>query len=137
VGFTISGESRGLFAVMDETPDDVRLGGIRQAVLLLERSHPSAPPVDAASKESCRNGIEEQEEVKKTVDRQVSTSLIQHYQFCYINGQSSINGLNCNGCLICTNYYSNHAKFILFENTSKLYVRIRFVLHQWISKMAI
>ncbi|KAM0881002.1 hypothetical protein ACQ4PT_033210 [Festuca glaucescens] len=74
VGFTIGDESGELFAVMDETPNDLRLGGIRQAVLLLERSHPSAPvqtPVEAASKEGCRNVADEQKEVKKIVDRQI------------------------------------------------------------------
>ncbi|CAM0951291.1 unnamed protein product [Alopecurus aequalis] len=74
-GFTIGDQSGELFAVMDETPNDARLGGIRQAVLLLERSHPSAPlqtPVEAASKESHLNkGVDEQSEVKKIVDRQI------------------------------------------------------------------
>uniref|UniRef100_A0ACD5XS78 Uncharacterized protein n=1 Tax=Avena sativa TaxID=4498 RepID=A0ACD5XS78_AVESA len=74
VGFTIGDENGELFAVMDTTPDDARLGGIRQAVLLLERSHPSAPlqtPVEAASKESCRSGVDEEKEVNKIVDRQI------------------------------------------------------------------
>jgi UBX domain-containing protein 6 len=79
-GFSIGDEGGELFAVMDETPSDARLGGIRRAVLLLERSHPSAPvqaPVDAASKESCRSGADEQKEAMKIVDRQVSMSIIQ------------------------------------------------------------
>uniref|UniRef100_M8CU57 UBX domain-containing protein n=1 Tax=Aegilops tauschii TaxID=37682 RepID=M8CU57_AEGTA len=58
---------------MDETPAEARLSGIRQAVLLLERSHPSAPLPTLAgseSKESCRSGVDEQKEVNKIVDRQ-------------------------------------------------------------------
>ncbi|KAM3275240.1 hypothetical protein ACQJBY_043915 [Aegilops geniculata] len=74
VGFTIGDESGELFAVMDETPAEARLSGIRQAVLLLERSHPSAPLPTLAgseSKESCRSGVDEQKEVNKIVDRQI------------------------------------------------------------------
>ncbi|XP_044388737.1 plant UBX domain-containing protein 2 [Triticum aestivum] len=74
VGFTIGDESGELSAVMDETPAEARLSGIRQAVLLLERSHPSAPLPTLAgseSKESCRSGVDEQKEVNKIVDRQI------------------------------------------------------------------
>nr|XP_020186328.2 LOW QUALITY PROTEIN: plant UBX domain-containing protein 2 [Aegilops tauschii subsp. strangulata] len=74
VGFTIGDEGGELFAVMDETPAEARLSGIRQAVLLLERSHPSAPLPTLAgseSKESCRSGVDEQKEVNKIVDRQI------------------------------------------------------------------
>ncbi|XP_047048989.1 plant UBX domain-containing protein 2-like [Lolium rigidum] len=74
-GFAVGDEGGELFAVMDEAPSDARLGGIRRAVLLLERSHPSAPvqtPVEAASsKESGRSGVDEQKEVQKIVDRQI------------------------------------------------------------------
>lgn len=74
VGFTIGDESGELFAVMDEVPQDARLGGIRQAVFLLERSHPSTPlqtQVEAEPKKSCSNGVDEQRGVKKIVDRQI------------------------------------------------------------------
>ncbi|KAK8459755.1 hypothetical protein SEVIR_2G208600v4 [Setaria viridis] len=73
VGFRVGDEGGELFALMDEVPSDVRLGGIRRAVLLLERAHPSASPaqVDADEKESCSNGVYGQEEVKKTIDRQI------------------------------------------------------------------
>ncbi|KAK1601738.1 hypothetical protein QYE76_016472 [Lolium multiflorum] len=73
-GFAVGDQGGELFAVMDEAPSDARLGGIRRAVLLLERSHPSAPvqtPVEAASKESARSGVDEQKEVQKIVDRQI------------------------------------------------------------------
>ncbi|CAN6217602.1 unnamed protein product [Urochloa humidicola] len=73
VGFRVGDEGGELFAVMDEVPGDARLSGIRRAVLFLERAHPSAPPaqVEAGPKESCSNGVDGQEEVKKTVDRQI------------------------------------------------------------------
>ncbi|CAN6210652.1 unnamed protein product [Urochloa humidicola] len=79
VGFRVGDEGGEHFAVMDEVPGDARLAGIRRAVLLLERAHPSVPPaqVDRRTrahpkpKESCSNGVDGQEEVKKTVDRQI------------------------------------------------------------------
>ncbi|CAL5095857.1 unnamed protein product [Urochloa decumbens] len=73
VGFRVGDEDGELFAVMDQVPGDARLAGIRRAVLLLETAHPSAPPtqVEADPKESCSNGVDGQEEVKKTVDRQI------------------------------------------------------------------
>nr|CAB3457015.1 unnamed protein product [Digitaria exilis] len=73
VGFRVGDEGGELFAVMDEVPGDARLSGIRRAVLLLERAHPSATPaqVEDVAKESCSNGVDGQEEAKKTVDRQV------------------------------------------------------------------
>ncbi|CAN6166901.1 unnamed protein product [Urochloa humidicola] len=73
VGFRVGDEGGELFAVMDEVPGDARLSGIRRAVLFLERAHPSAPPaqVEADTKESCNNGVDGQEEVKKIVDRQI------------------------------------------------------------------
>jgi UBX domain-containing protein 6 len=73
VGFRIGDEGGEMFAVMDETPGEARLGGIRRAVLLLEKAHPSEPvQVEAVPKESCRNAAEEQEKVKETIDRQVT-----------------------------------------------------------------
>ncbi|CAL5074386.1 unnamed protein product [Urochloa decumbens] len=73
VGFQVGDEDGELFAVMDEVPGDVRLARIRRVVLLLERAHPSAPlaQVEADPKESCSNGVDGQEEVKKAVDRQI------------------------------------------------------------------
>ncbi|XP_062194130.1 plant UBX domain-containing protein 2-like [Phragmites australis] len=72
VGFRIGDEDGELFAVMDEVPSDAKLGGIRQAVLLLERAWPSAPAqVEPYAKETCSNGVDGQEEVKKTIDRQI------------------------------------------------------------------
>ncbi|KAL6600771.1 hypothetical protein ACP70R_045056 [Stipagrostis hirtigluma subsp. patula] len=71
VGFRVGDEDGELFAVMDEVPGDAKLGGIRRAVLLLERACPSAPAqVEAQPTESCGNGVHEQEEIKKTIDRQ-------------------------------------------------------------------
>ncbi|XP_047048405.1 plant UBX domain-containing protein 2-like [Lolium rigidum] len=73
-GFAVGDQGGELFAVMDEPPSDARLAGIRRAVLLLERSHPSAPvqtPVEAAPKESGRSGADEQKEVNRIVDRQI------------------------------------------------------------------
>ncbi|XP_062199420.1 plant UBX domain-containing protein 2-like [Phragmites australis] len=71
VGFRVGDEGGELFAVMDEVPGDARLGGIRRAVLLLERAHPSAPAqVKAGAKESSSNAVDEQE-VNKTIDRQI------------------------------------------------------------------
>ncbi|KAL6846596.1 hypothetical protein ACP4OV_024044 [Aristida adscensionis] len=70
VGFRVGDEGGELFAVMDEVPGDAKLGGIRRAVLLLERACPSAPPaqVEAEAKES---RVDEQAAVKKTIDRQI------------------------------------------------------------------
>ncbi|KAJ1289610.1 hypothetical protein BS78_02G178100 [Paspalum vaginatum] len=72
VGFRVGDEGGELFAVMDEVPGDASLSGIRRAVLLLERAHPSAPPakVEDEAKESCSTVVDGQEEVK-TIDRQV------------------------------------------------------------------
>ncbi|WVZ64901.1 hypothetical protein U9M48_014351 [Paspalum notatum var. saurae] len=72
VGFRVGDEGGELFAVMDEVPGDARLSGIRRAVLLLERAHPSAPPakVEDEAKESGSSVVDGQEEVK-TIDRQV------------------------------------------------------------------
>ncbi|TVU09490.1 hypothetical protein EJB05_42966, partial [Eragrostis curvula] len=71
VGFRIGDEGGEMFAVMDETPGEARLGGIRRAVLLLEKAHPSAPvQAEAEPKESSHNAVVEQEEVKKAIDRQ-------------------------------------------------------------------
>jgi len=75
VGFRVGEEGGELFAVMDDVPSDARLSGIRRAVLLLERAHPSAPPpqVEADAKESRSNGVDgQEEEASKTIDRQVS-----------------------------------------------------------------
>jgi UBX domain-containing protein 6 len=73
VGFRVGDEGSEMFVVMDETPGEASLRGIRRAVLLLEKAHPSAPvQVEAEPKESCRNAAEEQEKVKETIDRQVS-----------------------------------------------------------------
>ncbi|KAG8056693.1 hypothetical protein GUJ93_ZPchr0002g26782 [Zizania palustris] len=73
VGFRIVEEGGELFALMDEAPVDARLSGIRQAVLLLERAQPSTPPQPQAdaSKECCPNGGNDQQEIKKAVDRQI------------------------------------------------------------------
>ncbi|XP_015696511.2 plant UBX domain-containing protein 2 [Oryza brachyantha] len=72
VGFRVVDEGGELFALMDEVPGDARLGGIRQAVLLLEKAHPSTPQQPQAdAKESCPNGVSEQHEIKKPVDRQI------------------------------------------------------------------
>jgi UBX domain-containing protein 6 len=61
VGFRVGDEGGEIFAVMDEMPGEARLGGIRQAMLLFEKAHPSAPvQVEAVSKESCSNAAEEQ-----------------------------------------------------------------------------
>ncbi|KAF0915615.1 hypothetical protein E2562_037469 [Oryza meyeriana var. granulata] len=72
VGFRVVDEGGELFALMDETPEDARLGGIRQAVLLLERAWPSTPPQPQGdANQSCPNGVTEQQEIKKPVDRQI------------------------------------------------------------------
>ncbi|KAK3133287.1 hypothetical protein QOZ80_6AG0534690 [Eleusine coracana subsp. coracana] len=71
VGFRVGDEGGEMFAVMDETPSEARLGGIRRAVLLLEKAHPSPLQVEAEPKESCHNAVEKQEEVVKTIDRQI------------------------------------------------------------------
>ncbi|RLN35548.1 plant UBX domain-containing protein 2 [Panicum miliaceum] len=73
VGFRVGEEGGELFAVMDEVPGDARLSGIRRAVLLLERAHPSASPaqVETDSKESRSNAVDGQEEASKTIDRQI------------------------------------------------------------------
>ncbi|PAN12320.1 hypothetical protein PAHAL_2G259200 [Panicum hallii] len=73
VGFRVGEEGGELFAVMDEVPGDARLSGIRRAVLLLERAHPSASPaqVETDSKESRNNGVDGQQEASKTIDRQI------------------------------------------------------------------
>ncbi|XP_039795145.1 plant UBX domain-containing protein 2-like isoform X1 [Panicum virgatum] len=74
VGFRVGEEGGELFAVMDDVPSDARLSGIRRAVLLLERAHPSAPPpqVEADAKESRSNGVDgQEEEASKTIDRQI------------------------------------------------------------------
>lgn len=83
IGFRVGDEDGGLFAVMDEVPSDARLGGIRRAVLLLERAHPSAPTpqVEADAKESCSNGVNGHEEVRKTIDRQVSWCSVSYGLF--------------------------------------------------------
>ncbi|BAF25036.2 Os09g0401600 [Oryza sativa Japonica Group] len=72
VGFRVADEGGELFALMDEVPGDARLGGIRQAVLLLERARPSTPPqTQADAKETCPNGVSEEQGIKKPVDRQI------------------------------------------------------------------
>uniref|UniRef100_A0A0E0M0Z8 UBX domain-containing protein n=1 Tax=Oryza punctata TaxID=4537 RepID=A0A0E0M0Z8_ORYPU len=72
VGFRVADEGGELFAVMDEVPGDARLGGIRQAVLLLERARPSTPPqMQVDAKETRPNGVSEQQGIKKPVDRQI------------------------------------------------------------------
>uniref|UniRef100_A0A0D9XDI9 Uncharacterized protein n=1 Tax=Leersia perrieri TaxID=77586 RepID=A0A0D9XDI9_9ORYZ len=73
VGFRVADDGGELFAVMDEVPGDARLGGIRQAVLLLERARPSTttPQTQADAKGSCPNGVNERKEVVKPVDRQI------------------------------------------------------------------